>query len=152
MSVQRWVFLADPKEYGWNELMADGCVPWDGIGNPQAQKRLRGCAVGDPVLLYHTAPDKALVGVARVGSEPYPDPAYPDNRVVVDLEAVTELRRPLALTELKEDPVLSGMGSVRMPRVAVHPLTDQEWNRVLELSETDPGAAESADPVECGGP
>lgn len=147
----RWVFLADPKSYGWSELVDEGSAVWDGIGNRTAQSRLKETSPGDQVLLYHTSPDKALVGVARIVSEPYPDPAHED-RVVVDIEPVTALDRPLPLDEVRDDDVLAGMSFVRMPRVAVHPAASAEWDRVMERTGTDPGAADGDDPAGAGGP
>ena len=147
----RWVFLADPDSFGWTELVRDGRAVWDGIRNRTAQNRLREAADGDRVLIYHTSPDKALIGVARVIGAPYPDPAAGD-RVVVDVEPVAELARPLPLAEIKGDDVLAGMGFVRMPRVAVHVLEPDEWERALELSGTDPSTAEGDDPAQAGGP
>ncbi|HUG41288.1 MAG TPA: EVE domain-containing protein [Longimicrobiales bacterium] len=149
--MSRWVFLADPEAFGWNDLVRDGRAVWDGIRNRTAQNRLRGAAGEDRVLIYHTSPDKALVGVARVIGGPYPDPSAAD-RVVVNVEPVTALLRPLPLDEIRADGVLSGMAFVRMPRVAVHPLEDEEWDRVLELSGTDPSTAEGDGPAGAGGP
>jgi predicted RNA-binding protein with PUA-like domain len=149
--MKRWVFLADPKSYGWADLVQEGRAVWDGIANRTAQGRLREARYGDVVLLYHTAPDKALVGVARVVSEPYPDPGHAD-RLVVDLEPVTTLREALPLDRIREDDVLSEAGFVRMPRVAIHEAPDPVWDRVLELTGTDPGTANDVDPAEVGGP
>lgn len=149
--MSHWVFLADPKSYGWNDLVEEGRAVWDGIANRTAQGRLAQAERGDDVLLYHTAPDKALVGIAMVVSDPYPDPSHQD-RVVVDLEPVTALQRPLGLAEIKDDHRLAGAGFVRMPRVAVHPASEADWDRVLELSGTDPGTAEDLDPTGAGGP
>jgi predicted RNA-binding protein with PUA-like domain len=155
---QRWVFLADPDEYGWAELLRDGRARWDGVTGAPAQKQLRACRQGDVVLLYHTAAKaaapnlgKALVATARIVAAAYPDPAD-DGRVVVDVEPVAELVRPLPLAELREDPVLAAMAFVKMPRVAVQPITIEQWDRVMELSGTDPGTAVSTDPAEAGGP
>jgi len=147
----RWVFLADPDAYGWSDLVEDGRAVWDGIANRTAQGRLKQAAAGDLVLLYHTSPDKALVGIGRVAGDPYTDPGH-DDRVVVDLEPVTALARPLRLAEIRDDQVLSGASFVRMPRVAVHGASSEEWDRVLELTETDPGEAKGMDPTEAGGP
>jgi predicted RNA-binding protein with PUA-like domain len=147
----RWVFLADPKSYGWNDLVEEGRAVWDGIGNRTAQGRLAEASRGDSVLLYHTAPDKALVGIATVVSDPYPDASHPD-RVAVDLEPVTALQRALPLDEIRGDPVLAGAGFVRMPRVAIHAASTAEWDRVMELTGTDPGTAEDLDPTGAGGP
>ncbi|MBX6364206.1 MAG: EVE domain-containing protein [Gemmatimonadetes bacterium] len=147
----RWVFLADPADYGWAELVRDGRAVWDGIGNAAAQKNLRAARPGDEVLIYHTAPDKAAVGVARVASEPRPDPAEP-GRVVVVVEPVSALRRRIPLAELKADAVLSGMGFLRMPRVAVQPLTDEQWDALLRASGTELAVSDPADPREAGAP
>ena len=47
---------------------------------------------GDTVLFYHSGEGKAVVGLARVAREAYPDPA--DERwLAVDLEPVKRPRR-----------------------------------------------------------
>jgi predicted RNA-binding protein with PUA-like domain len=133
--VAYWVFLADPEDFGWNELEAGGKAVWDGIKNARAQNNLRKTKTGDQVLIYHTAPDKAIVGIAKVTSEARPDPKAAE-RVVVDVTPVIKLKRALPLAELKADKTLSEMSFVRMPRVAVQSVTDEQWKRVLQLSET----------------
>ncbi|MGH7503908.1 MAG: EVE domain-containing protein [Longimicrobiales bacterium] len=132
---QHWVFLADPADYGWKDLVAQKTAVWDGVRNSRAQANLSRCRAGDTVLVYHTAPDKALVGIAKVVAEAYPDPRKPE-LVVVDVQPVKALARPLALVELKADSVLAGMSFVRMPRVAVQPVTAEQWARVVALSGT----------------
>jgi predicted RNA-binding protein with PUA-like domain len=133
--VAYWVFLADPEDFGWNELEEQGTAVWDGIKNARAQNNLRKTKSGDQVLIYHTAPDKAIVGIAKVTGEARPDPKA-EERVVVDVKAGKKLKRALPLAELKGDDVLSGMSFVKMPRVAVWPVTDEQWERVMELSGT----------------
>ena len=130
-----WVFLADPEDYGWKQLVDAGTAVWDGIKNARALRNLAQSARGDVVLIYHTAPDKAIVGLARVASAPRKDLQHED-RVVVDVVPVKPLARPLPLAELKADAVLKEMSFVRMPRVAVQPVTSQQLLRVLELSGT----------------
>lgn len=132
---KHWVFLADPEDFGWNELARDGKAVWDGIKNARAQANLRTVRPGDRALIYHTAPDKAIVGIARVTSEPRPDPKAAE-RVVVDVQPLKALKRTLPLSELKADAVLAEMSFVKMPRVAVQPVTAEQWQRVLELSGT----------------
>ena len=150
-TTKRWVLLADPDAFGWNELIRDGQAVWDGIKNARAQSNLREMKIGDVALIYHTAPDKAIMGTARVIKDAYPDPAAPD-RVAVDIEPITELTRALPLSELKEDNVLAEMSFVRMPRVAVQTVTAAQWDRVMHLSETDLGTSLGTDPAEAGGP
>ncbi len=129
----KWAFLADPEAYGWDQLVRDGRTVWDGVKNAAAQNNLGQCQPGDLALIYHTAPDKAIRGWARVVTNPYPDPGVP-GRVVVDVEPVAALERPLPIAELRADPVLAGMKFVRMPRVAVQPVTESQWERVLEAA------------------
>jgi predicted RNA-binding protein with PUA-like domain len=137
MSAQpkRWAFLADPEDFGWNELVAKKRAMWDGIRNAKAQSNLRKSVPGDLALIYHTAPDKALIGIATIVSEPYPDPSD-DTRVVVDVVPDRPLARRLPLAELKADSILKDLSFVRMPRVAVQPVSDAQWKRVLELTGT----------------
>jgi len=134
--VSHWALLADPETYGWNELQRDGNAVWDGIRNHTAQRHLRSCRPGDLALIYHTSPDKAIVGVAAVISGPRPDPAD-EKRVVVDVVPRHPLARPLPLAELRADDVLKELAFVKMPRVAVQPVSEEQWRRVLALSGTE---------------
>ena len=130
-----WVFLADPEDYGWSHLTKAGRAVWDGIRNARAQANLRAAEQGDLALIYHTAPDKALMGIARVTKKAYPDPKA-EERVVVDVAPVQALARPLPLAELKSHEVLKEMSFVKMPRVAVQRVTDKQWQAAMKLSGT----------------
>jgi predicted RNA-binding protein with PUA-like domain len=132
---KRWAFLADPEDFGWNELEEQGTAVWDGIKNSRAQNYLRTAAPGDQALIYHTAPDKAIIGIAKITSEPRPDPKA-EERVVVDVKPLKKFKRPVTLAELKADKTLAEMSFVKMPRVAVQPVTEEQWQRVLDLSST----------------
>jgi predicted RNA-binding protein with PUA-like domain len=147
---QRWALLADPETYGWNELVRDGRAVWDGIRNARAQANLKECQVGDVALIYNTAPDKAIMGTARVARAAYPDPGAPE-RVVIDVEPVLALKNPLPMSELRADSVLAEMGFVKMPRVAVQRVTAKQWERVMSKSKTDLGASLGS-PGDSGGP
>jgi predicted RNA-binding protein with PUA-like domain len=147
---QRWALLADPESYGWNELVRDGRAVWDGIKNARAQANLQKCKVGDVALIYNTAPDKAIMGTARVTKAAYPDPNAAE-RVVIDIEPVVALKAPLTMGELRADGILAEMGFVKMPRVAVQPITAQQWERVMARSKTDLGASLGAG-ADAGGP
>lgn len=131
----QWAFLADPEDYGWAHLVQEGRAVWDGVKNARAQNYMKQCREGDRILVYHTAPDKAVMGIAKVVREAYPDPNA-DGRVVVDIEPVRPLQRPLTLAEMKADDLLAGMSFVRMPRVAVQPVEPGQWKRVMELTGT----------------
>ena len=148
---QRWALLADPESYGWKELLNDGKAVWDGIKNSRAQNNLKKFKVGDVALLYNTSPDKSIMGTVKVTSEAYPDPRNAD-LVVVDVEPITALKKPLPMSELRADKVLAELGFVKMPRVAVQPVTDAQWERVMQKSGTDLGKSLGTDPADTGGP
>lgn len=128
-----WAFLADPESYGWDDLVKEKRAVWDGVKNASAQRNMQRCEKGDEVLIYHTAPDKAAIGIARVVKTSYPDPNN-EKLVVVDIEPVRELKQRITLAEMKADDVLKEMSFVRMPRVAVQPITAAQWKRVEKLA------------------
>lgn len=132
---QYWVLLADPEDYGWNELEKAGKAVWDGIKNARAQNNLKKTKKGDKAFVYHTAPDKAIIGIVKITGEARPDPKAAE-RVVIDVEPVKKLKRALPLAELKADKILSEMSFVKMPRVAVQSVTKEQWEQVMELSGT----------------
>lgn len=127
-----WAFLADPESYGWDDLVREGRAVWDGVKNASAQRNMQRCELGDQVLVYHTAPDKAAIGIARVVRTAYADPKN-EKLVVVDIEPVRELERRISLADMKADDVLKEMSFVRMPRVAVQPVTAAQWKRLGKL-------------------
>jgi predicted RNA-binding protein with PUA-like domain len=133
---QRWVFLADPKDYGWDDLIAERTAVWDGVKNARAQNNLKRASKGDEVLIYHTAPDKAVIGIAKVSEEATQDPNN-EKLVVVRVTPVQPLGRQLPLAEMKEDAILKEMSFVKMPRVAVQAVTATQWARVMEVTDTD---------------
>jgi predicted RNA-binding protein with PUA-like domain len=92
-------------------------------------------AKGDQALIYHTGNEKALVGLARIVSDPYPDPKSDDPKlVVVDIEAGRRVPRPVTLAEVKADPAFADLGLVRMSRLSVIPVPAEQWKRLLSLT------------------
>jgi predicted RNA-binding protein with PUA-like domain len=129
-----WLLLADPESYGFDDLLRDGSTVWDGIAGANAQANLRKFKEGDQALVYHTSPQKAVVGKARVTSAAFPDPSDAGGkRVTVNLEAAGALKTPVALTALRENPKLSGMVFLKIQRIAVSPLTRDEFNEIIKM-------------------
>ncbi len=129
-----WLLLADPSAYGFDKLANDKRTVWDGISGSLAQKRLRTFAKGDRALIYHTAPDKAVVGCAQVVSDPYPDPKDGSGKlVVVDVEADARLAHPVSLEDLRRNKVLANMSFLKIQRIAVAPLVEPEFNEILRM-------------------
>ncbi len=131
-----WLIKSDPSEYGWAQLAREKRTSWDGIRNYQARNNLQAMDAGDPCLFYHSGKSPGVVGVARVVRTAYPDPAAGDHRwVAVDVEAVRPLTQPVSLAALKADRRTSGMALIRQGRLSVCPVTEAEYQAVLDLGE-----------------
>ena len=130
-----WLFKEEPGEYSFADLQRDRKTLWTGVRNPLARQHLRQVRRGDRVLFYHTGKEKAVVGEMRAAADAKPAPAEADPRaVVVEVEAVRPLARPVPLTRIKADPLLRDWDLVRLPRLSVLPVTEEQWLRVEELS------------------
>ncbi len=131
----RWLVKTEPEEYSFYDLQREGRDRWDGVRNFAGVKHLRAMRPGDEVMVYHTGNVKAIVGLARVVSEPYPDPEAGDPRwIAVDLEAVRPLPNPVTLAAIKADPAFASWELVRISRLSVMPVPDPLWDRILEMS------------------
>jgi predicted RNA-binding protein with PUA-like domain len=127
-----WLLKTEPSEYGYAELERDGRAVWDGVTNPVALRNLLAMRAGERVLVYHTGGERAVVGVARVTREAYPDPKAGNPRlVVVEITAVGRLRSAVPLARIKALPEFALSPLVRQGRLSVVPLTEAQW-RVLE--------------------
>jgi predicted RNA-binding protein with PUA-like domain len=130
-----WILKTDADTYPFDQLVRERRAVWDGVSNALALKHIRSMAKGDQVFIYHSGDDKALVGLARVVSDPYPDPKAKDPKlVVVDIEAGDRLARPVTLAEVKADPAFAELGLVRMSRLSVIPVPAEQWKRLLGMA------------------
>jgi len=129
-----WILKTEPSTYSYDDLARQKTAVWDGVKNNLALKHLRQMLPGDRVLVYHTGDEKAVVGVAEVASQPYPDPKQKDPKLaVVDLKAAGRLPRPVSLGEIKKDRAFADLGLVRMGRLSVMPASAEQFQRLLRL-------------------
>jgi predicted RNA-binding protein with PUA-like domain len=134
----RWLFKEEPDHYSFADLVREKKVIWAGVNNALARKHLRQIQVGDRVFFYHTGKEKAVVGEMRVVGGPNADPDSDDpNAVVVEVEPVRALKRPVTLAEIKAGETLSDWELARLPRLSVMPVTEAQWRRVEELGRAD---------------
>jgi predicted RNA-binding protein with PUA-like domain len=134
-----WLFKQEPGCYSFADLCRDGSTLWDGVTNALARQHLRRARAGDRVLFYHTGKEKAVVGQMRVVRDPQSDPEDP-KAVAVEVAAGEALPRPVTLAEIKGDALLADWELVRLPRLSVVPVTEDQWRRVAELSRRPGGA------------
>ena len=130
-----WLVKTEPETYSWDDLVRDKKTVWDGVRNFQARKNMKSMQKGDTVFFYHTGDEKSVVGVSKVSKEASPDPADKD-WVVVELTPGKKLKRPVALSEIKSQKKLSAMVLVKVARLSVQPVSENEFNAIIELSES----------------
>jgi predicted RNA-binding protein with PUA-like domain len=130
-----WLVKSEPFKYSWDTFVKEKRGVWDGVRNYQARNNLQAMRLGDQVLFYHSNEGKAVVGIARVVREQYPDPTTDDPRwVVVELEPVEALLRPVTLAQLKADSRLSNLALIRQSRLSVTPVRPDEFHIIVGLS------------------
>jgi predicted RNA-binding protein with PUA-like domain len=130
-----WLFKEEPTHYSFDDLVRDGKTAWSGVKNALAQKHLKSVQKGDRVFFYHTGDEKAVVGIARAAGAPYPDPADGAGRLyAVDIAPVKRLKRPVTLAAIKAEPAFASFALVRIARLSVMPVSDQEWERIERMS------------------
>lgn len=128
-----WIVKTEPSTYSWKDLEAKGEDTWDGVRNFQARNHLNQMKQGDLVLLYHSGSEKAIVGLAQVSQEAFPDPQ--DRAwVAVKLKAVRALAMPLTLHHMQAEPDLAGISLLNQSRLSVHGLSEQAYTLICKLS------------------
>jgi len=128
----RWLFKTEPSVYSYQQLEKDKKTMWDGVANNLALKHLKDIKKGDLILIYHTGEERQAVGIARALSGAYPDPSKGNLRMlVVDIEAVKPLPKPVTLAEVKANKKLANFDLVRLSRLSIMKVTDEQWE-ILE--------------------
>jgi predicted RNA-binding protein with PUA-like domain len=148
-----WLLKTEPSTYSIDDLQRERRTMWEGIRNYQARNLLRvDFRVGDSVLVYHSNADPpGVAGVARVVREGYPDPTArdPESRYfdekaseedprwfMVDIEFVERFPGIVPLGALKATPGLENMVVTTKSRLSVQPVTDAEFEIVVDLGRT----------------
>ncbi|MSU35914.1 MAG: EVE domain-containing protein [Pedosphaera sp.] len=137
MARNYWFVKSEPEAYSWTAFVLDGRTAWTGVRNYAARLNLRAMKKGDAVFFYHSVTDKAVVGLARVEREAYPDStAAEGDWSCVDIVAVKTLKNPVTLDHIKTDSILKDMPLVKCSRLSVSPLTETQFKHLLMLAET----------------
>ena len=135
--MNHWLVKQEPEKYPWSQFVKDKGTYWDGVRNYQARNNLRAMKKGDHVFFYHSVSEKAVVGVAKVTREAYPDPtAKESDWSAVDLKPVKAMVEPVTLEQIKAEAKLSEIALIKQSRLSVMPLRWPEFRRILELGQT----------------
>jgi predicted RNA-binding protein with PUA-like domain len=131
-----WLFKTEPSVYSYQQLIKDKKTMWDGVGNNLALKHLKDIKKGEQIFIYHTGDEKAAVGVAKALGGAYPDPSKGNPRLlVVDIEPVRALPKPVTLAEVKAHSKLKNFDLVKNSRLSIMKLTDEQWEIVEGMAK-----------------
>lgn len=132
-----WLIKSEPFKYSWEQFEKDGQTFWDGVRNYAARNNLRAMKKGDLAFWYHSNEGMEIVGIAKVVKESYQDPTTDDPAwLVVDFKPHKKLKKPVSLVQIKADKRLANMDLVRLGRLSVQTVKEEEWKIVMEMAET----------------
>lgn len=130
-----WLVKSEPSTYSYSDLVREKKATWDGVSNNLALKHIRSMKKGDLAFMYHSGAEKAIVGIAELTSNPYPDPTLKiEKLVVVDLKPKEKLKNPVTLAAVKAHKDLAQFELVRMSRLSVMPVSAAQWKTLLAMS------------------
>lgn len=131
-----WLIKSDPETYSWHDLVKDQSTSWDGVRNYAARNHLKGMKKGDEVLVYHSGGESIVIGIASVTKEFYQDPTTKEEAwISVEIKAGKPLKNPITLARIKSDKRLKDIGLVKIGRLSVMPLKEEEFKIILELGK-----------------
>jgi predicted RNA-binding protein with PUA-like domain len=129
-----WLVKSEPDVYSWEDLLKDKSTVWDGVRNFQARNNLKAMKKGDLAFFYYSNEGKAIIAIAEISKEAFPDPKDP-NWVAVELKPKKKLKSAITLSAIKADKALSGMVLINNSRLSVQPVKPEEFDYIVSLSE-----------------
>jgi len=122
-----FLFKTEPTAYSFDDFLRDQETVWDGVTNPQAVKYLREMKAGAKWIFYHTGDERTAVGTGTVTSVDPSDPKVPLVRVKVG----KRLKTPKGLDQIKAEKLFADSPLVKIGRLSVVPLTEEQWEWFL---------------------
>jgi predicted RNA-binding protein with PUA-like domain len=137
-----WLIKSEPDAWSWDAQVKAGAKgeAWTGVRNHTAKQNLEKMKKGDRAFFYHSGEGKAVVGIAEIIRESFPDPTASAGEpwVAVDVKALTPLKTPVTLAAIKAEPKLKDMTLVKLSRLSVQPVTAAEWKLVCQMGGVAP--------------
>ena len=134
--ISYWLLKSEPSTWSWEDQVKAGIEMWDGVRNYQARNNLMKMKKKDLCFFYHSVSEKLIIGIVEVVKEHYPDPTDKTSRfVVTDVRTKKKLKRAVSLEEIKSTPKLFNMALIKQSRLSVMPLTKNEWDTIIKISE-----------------
>lgn len=133
-----WLVKSEPFKYSWDQFVKDKKTFWDGVRNYAARNNLRSMQKGDLVLFYHSNEGLEIVGIAEVIKTAYQDPTSDvDTWMAVDLKPLKKLNKAVSLQQLKADSFFKDLELIRLSRLSVSAVRENEFVRILALGNTE---------------
>ena len=130
-----WLIKSEPFKYSWDQFVKDKKTFWDGVRNYAARNNLRSMKKGDLAFFYHSNEGVEIVGIAQVVKESYQDPTTNETAwLAVDFKPFKKLKKSVTLAQIKAEKKLANMALVKLGRLSVQPVTDVEWEIVLQMA------------------
>lgn len=147
-----WLIKSEPDVFSIEDLEKVKKEPWTGVRNYQARNYMwREMQLGELAIFYHSnAKPSGAAGVAKVASEPYPDPTQFDPKSeyfdpkatedkprwwLVDFQHVATFKELIPLENLKADPALAEMLVCQKgTRLSINPVEKKHFNRVMKIA------------------
>jgi predicted RNA-binding protein with PUA-like domain len=123
-----FLFKTEPDVYSFDDFLRDKETVWDNVTNPTAVKFLREMKAGTKWIFYHTGDERLAVGTGVVVSVDGTDPKVP----IVRVKAGKRLKRPKTLAAVTAEPLFAESPLVKIGRLSVVPLTEEQWNWFME--------------------
>jgi predicted RNA-binding protein with PUA-like domain len=133
-----WLIKSEPGTYSWDDLKKDKKTSWTGVRNYAARNNLQAMKKGDLAFFYHSMGNTDIVGIAKVVKEAYQDPTTKEAAwVTVDVSPYKPMKKTVTLQQVKKEAVLEKMDLVRISRLSVQKVTENEFFKICELGETE---------------
>lgn len=149
-----WLMKTEPETFSIDDLERVRVEPWSGVRSMFARFHMRAMSVGDEVLFYHSSCEPpGVAGLARVVKtgvidETQFDPASPyfDEKATrekpiwdcVEVELVEKLPFYVSLHHIKAEPELKDMALLKIGRLSVQPVTEDEYRYIVAMGHAEP--------------
>jgi predicted RNA-binding protein with PUA-like domain len=134
-----WLFKEDPESYSFAQLEKDRRTVWEGVRNNLALKHLRQVKKGDLIFYYETGDTKSVMGIMKASGDAYSkdkSDLLASKEVAVDVVPLRKLKSPVSLQKIKSSSKFKDFLLVRISRLSVMPVTNDQWDEILKISET----------------
>ena len=129
-----WLIKSEPESFSLEDFRNEKITVWYGVRNYTARNNLRTMQLDDVAIFYRSVKKPAAIALARVAKEHYQDPTTEEIAwLAVDFELIEEFPNEVPLSKIKEIPELQGMELLKLSRLSVQRVTDDEFDMICKM-------------------